>query len=41
MSDELYKMFESMELELRKHLKLGTDVLFYWSLVSVSIDEAE
>ena len=46
-----------MELELRKHLKLGTDVniknaakeeimknedvLFYWSLVSVSFDEAE
>lgn len=56
-SDELYKMFESMELELRKRLKLGTDVniknaakeeimknedvLFYWSLVSVSFDEAE
>ena len=23
---ELYKMFQSMELELWKHLKLGTDV---------------
>ena len=26
MSDELYMMFQSMELELRKHLKLGNDV---------------
>lgn len=25
-SDELYMMFQSMELELRKHLKLGNDV---------------